>query len=1107
MEIDQIARVAEQLMAKSLGSNATAKIGSAELDWSWQTYAVTIRLQKVAAAGGAGEFAMAVPSAEIELRTLPLLWGAIKPSALDLEAPSIQIDLSKLEPAMVAQMASTANPAGPESPSASTSKLSPGAAPDPRPAVFHIIEQSVRGLADALDSTHAEGFVDVNVEDGTIDVARPSPQGSVVHTTFPSIEIDGTFAKSGDVDLSFSAKGQVGRWGMRLRETRGPDGHSRHLSFESNDATARDLIGQLPPDVVLDIPVYPAINATLDDSGRLVTLNVDVKLGAGQFHFGKYPEDEVLIDEGEIAAHWDPKTMAFIVDTAGAATGNTTVSVKGAITPPAVSAAAGAAHIWTYKLGLDKAILQPRDAGGDALPVDSIRLAGSIDLGKLLLNLDDIDLKFGGSEMKGNGAIDFAREKPQIMVGFALSPVDWTVVRRAWPAFIAAGARNWFLKQVTGGRVSDGMIKLDLPMFTEPKFLPSTAIVLSGKIENASFHTFGNLPDAVGLDGHFSSLNRVFEAVADRGQGLTRFPKRPDVLDMHLTIPDSYQRSPKGHIEFHLVGEDGAIGEIANAEPLDILDDAGIRLDGIQGSADVTGSVDLILEDNPKVEQMDYHIQATLDRFGSPFPIMGRKFQDGNLTITADPKGTAAVGKAKIDGVVTDVNLYEPRVKTKTNERRDFKLTLDEATRQRMGLDLGSVLSGPVQVAITQSPGGNEKARHVDADLTTARLTLSTFGWTKGAGVPAKASIDLSEDDKGMHLDNISIESEGVQIKGHVDLDKDRKPLTLDLTKFSLRRGDDAKVHVQRQPDQSIAGTFEAAAFDIRGLIQTMKHTTDPGDPEKSKMPDLQIKAKLARVTGFNDIALTDAVLDASMHQGIVTKLALTGEMPGGHKMSVEIHPEGKVRLLTLNCDDAGDFVAFLDVYDHMRGGTIELKSALSSPGVAEGSLRLYDFKLQAQQSKLHEPVVEPDGTRSLPIRQAAPNDPNTFDKFAANYALRKGVITMTQGIAKGPTTGATASGQINLNDQKLQFTGTYIPLYGINNLVSRIPLLGEIAGAGRNEGLLGVTFKIVGSVDDPVLQVNPISAIAPGIFRRIFEYHIDEAHDPDLPEKANSSN
>ena len=41
----------------------------------------------------------------------------------------------------------------------------------------------------------------------------------------------------------------------------------------------------------------------------------------------------------------------------------------------------------------------------------------------------------------------------------------------------------------------------------------------------------------------------------------------------------------------------------------------------------------------------------------------------------------------------------------------------------------------------------------------------------------------------------------------------------------------------------------------------------------------------------------------------------------------------------------------------------------------------------------------------------------------------------------------------------------------------------------GRNEGLLGITYKIVGPLAQPTMTFNPMSAIAPGIFRKIFEY------------------
>jgi hypothetical protein len=63
------------------------------------------------------------------------------------------------------------------------------------------------------------------------------------------------------------------------------------------------------------------------------------------------------------------------------------------------------------------------------------------------------------------------------------------------------------------------------------------------------------------------------------------------------------------------------------------------------------------------------------------------------------------------------------------------------------------------------------------------------------------------------------------------------------------------------------------------------------------------------------------------------------------------------------------------------------------------------------------------------------------------------------------------------------------VPAFALNNLFAKIPILGLALGGGADEGLIGVTYKVTGAIGDPVLTVNPASAIAPGIFRKLFEY------------------
>ena len=41
----------------------------------------------------------------------------------------------------------------------------------------------------------------------------------------------------------------------------------------------------------------------------------------------------------------------------------------------------------------------------------------------------------------------------------------------------------------------------------------------------------------------------------------------------------------------------------------------------------------------------------------------------------------------------------------------------------------------------------------------------------------------------------------------------------------------------------------------------------------------------------------------------------------------------------------------------------------------------------------------------------------------------------------------------------------------------------------GGNEGIFGITYEVTGSTGNPRPIVNPISAIAPGLLRKFFEF------------------
>jgi hypothetical protein len=112
-----------------------------------------------------------------------------------------------------------------------------------------------------------------------------------------------------------------------------------------------------------------------------------------------------------------------------------------------------------------------------------------------------------------------------------------------------------------------------------------------------------------------------------------------------------------------------------------------------------------------------------------------------------------------------------------------------------------------------------------------------------------------------------------------------------------------------------------------------------------------------------------------------------------------------------------------------------------------------------------------------------------SFAALRAEFTRQNGQLTIREGVVKGPTIGATIEGSIDYPGNQVRMSGTFVPMYGLNNMFGQLPIVGLFMG-GSNEGLIGVTYEVVGTPDKPTLRVNPISAIFPGVSRKIWEFN-----------------
>jgi hypothetical protein len=186
--------------------------------------------------------------------------------------------------------------------------------------------------------------------------------------------------------------------------------------------------------------------------------------------------------------------------------------------------------------------------------------------------------------------------------------------------------------------------------------------------------------------------------------------------------------------------------------------------------------------------------------------------------------------------------------------------------------------------------------------------------------------------------------------------------------------------------------------------------------------------------------------------------------------------------VIYLETNDAGAFFRFTDSYSKMYGGQLSL--AVEPPGgeqrEKEGLINVRDFTVKGEAALDRVAAGAPGG----------PPQGLAFSRLRAEFSRQNGTLTIRDGVVKGPTIGATIEGSIDYSANQVRMSGTFVPMYGLNNMFGQIPIVGLFLGGGSNEGLIGVTYEVVGTPGKPVLRVNPISAMAPGVLRKIFEFN-----------------
>jgi hypothetical protein len=898
---------------------------------------------------------------------------------------------------------------------------------------------------------------------------------------FENISLSLRRPSGGGVSLSV---GEEGSHAWSLRVVVGPPANGvRSVDIRADKVSTTNILLALRlKDLTYsaDLPLTGELKGELGRDGLPTYFRGKLSAGAGTIIDSDTPDYPMGIDSAEVNVEWDSGRRVLVAPFK-IISGANRITLLAHLEPPNDS-------IPNWQLGFSGGTIVL--AGIDNEPpliFNRIAIGVRFDTDKRRVLLTQADISNGEIGIAGTGSVDYAAE-PRLTLGFAGTPMSASALKRMWPTLIVPEVREWVIDRVERGSLQRIEVGVNSPVRNLSRRgppIPDDGLAVNIVASGVTLHPVDELPSVRDADLKAHVTGRT--ATVTIGQAVSDTPagRKLNITDFVFEVPDMAPKPAPARVKFRIDGPVPAAAEILASDRLSEF--SGTLVDPNSSKGTVSALVTLGLPIKRELTKADttYAITADLGGFAADKLVMNQKLEANALKVIANNGGYQVKGDVKINGQPASLDYR------KSNEGdADIKLqaTLDDASRARLGFDLGPAVSGALPIKLTGKVGGDSRMG-IEADLTSLKLDNILPGWVKLPGKSSRAVFNVVQKPQSTRLEDIVIDGGGVSIKGSIEVDQNGDLISANFPTYSPSESDKTTLKAERGSDGVVKVTMRGEVFDGRGFLRSAISGKEADSKSKTKNIDFDVDLKLGAVAGYSGEALRAVDCKISRRSGVIKSFALSGKLGRDTPLTGDMRGRAQGHeVVYLETNDAGAFFRFTDFYAKMVGGQLQLAMdpPTVEPSAREGLINVSDFSVKGEAALDRLAAGGPQG---------APNGVS-FSRLRAEFTRQNGQLAIREGVLKGPMIGGTIEGSIDPANQ-VRMSGTFVPMYGLNNMFGQIPVLGLFLGGGSNEGLFGVTYEVVGTTDKPVLRVNPISAILPGVSRKIMDFNTGKQNSP----------
>ena len=717
------------------------------------------------------------------------------------------------------------------------------------------------------------------------------------------------------------------------------------------------------------------------------------------------------------------------------------------------------------------------------------RLAVAHSGGQTNLKIDEATATVNGLPAKLRGRLAVrSNGKAAGNIEASLSSIKMAELARHWPLGVAPGGLSWVRDNVKAGVADSLTVKAK---FDEARPDEDTLDLRFGFRDGLVTFAPDMPPIENAKGGGHVTLDR-FDIKLSGGSVQAPMAGRLSVSGSTFAIADFAPDIPVGEVQLRAKGGVQSVLRLLDAKPLEAISPTGFDIATAKGDAEVRVLLTLPLADDLRIDDVQFDARAKIHEYSLKEPQTGLPVSGDVLTVKATPTGMKLQSDARIGGLAARLGYAQGFERAKHGESNSI-LTLESflslADFARHGIVLDDHVEGltAMKARVEMFDGGAARI-NADADLTNLVLKADPVGWMKPAGVPATIRLSgfLGEDGGG-RIEALALRGEGMFADGSIGFGSDGQISRANFSRIQLGSAVDTGLIYGRKTNGRVGVLVKGAKLDLRqAFADALEGDTAPtARQQPQSREETDINVQVGRVFLRDDLGVFDLNGGIRLQGGELRAANVSGKLNGSAPAKVLAERRREGMAIRVTTPDAGAFIRATDVFTGAYDGTLVLDAVRRdtvSPAQISGRILVNDMVVHDAPTLGR--ILSGGAIGSLMGDLA-----NGGIKFSKIELPFRGVGPRWQienGVAFGPQLGLTLDGGYDVATRRLALNGSVSPAYAINGALGNVPLLGSLLTGGEGEGVFGVTFSVDGDTNKPVVDVNPLSALAPGFLRKI---------------------